>query len=87
MKYITIAFLVIFVVDFLIIYFQKKNIQKMRRELETVKDDNIDLQNENFALKNELKFFADNRRKADEKIEKLHSGNTLDNAIEQLCKH
>lgn len=87
MKYITIAFLVIFVVDFLIIYFQKKNIQKMRRELETVKDDNIDLQNENFALKNELKFFADNRRKADEKIEKLHSGNALDNAIEQLCKH
>ena len=44
------------------------------------------LQSENEKKNEESKIKNDNRRKTDEKIDELHSGNTLLNAIDGLCK-
>lgn len=38
-------------------------------------------------LQSELRIKSENRKKADEKIEALHNGNVVDNAINGLSKH
>ena len=45
------------------------------------------LENENAALLKGTKLIADNERKANEKIEALHSGDSIANAINGLSKH
>ena len=39
------------------------------------------------TLKEELKIKSENRKKADEKINALHTGDAVDNAINGLSKH
>ena len=38
-------------------------------------------------LKAAIKAMSENRRKADEKIERIHSGDAVGNAIHELSKH
>lgn len=41
----------------------------------------------NSQLREEMLIISENRRKADEKIAELHSGDSVSNAINGLCKH
>lgn len=44
------------------------------------------LKEENSKLKEEMKITAKNRREANEKIDSLHNGDSVSNAINGLCK-
>ena len=84
--YIYCAVFLIFVVCYLIIHFSLKKIKKLKNEILTLEDKNkkYQLQIEDLKLEKQIK--ERNQKYAEEKLNSLHSGNSLDNAISKLSK-
>ena len=59
----------------------------MESELETALESNKILMEQLSKLREELRIKNENRKKADEKINALHSGDVIANAINGLSKH
>lgn len=86
--------LIAFAVLILVILFLYMLYQHEKEKLSDVEMENIDLKqkimqlnDENSMLREEMKVISKNRREADEKINELHSGDSVTNAINGLCKH
>ena len=60
---------------------------ELEKEFDVALTDNKELLNHLSTLKEELRIKNENRKKADEKIENLHNGDTVSNAINSLSKH
>lgn len=75
-----------------IILFLAFRITAEKLDLARLKNDEYEytikaLKKENSALRESMKLIAENERKANEKIEALHTGDTVANAISGLSKH
>lgn len=65
----------------------KEKLKRAEHDLNAVVDTNHVLIQQIEKMQKENKIKSDNREKADEKIESLHTGDTVDNAISSLSKH
>ena len=59
----------------------------MEKELETALNSNKVLMEQLSLLREELRIKKNNRKKSNEKIDALHNGDAVDNAINGLSKH
>lgn len=84
--YIYCAVFVIFIICYLIIHFSLKKIKVLKNELLILEDSNKKLQLQIEDLKLEKQIKERNQKYAEEKLNSLHSGNALDNAISRLSK-
>lgn len=80
---------VILLAAFLYVLYQRANEKlseaKLRNEDYEFQIHQLNMEKE--ALTEELAMLSKNRRKTDEKINELHTGDAADNAINGLCKH
>lgn len=87
MKILVTGLLIISVIFVIIIYFLSKSYKKIKLEYKNLSDNYDRLSKEFQKLLDANKIKEENKEEADEKINNLHNGNAVDNAINILCKH
>ncbi len=83
---VVLALLVFVVLFFLLWRNSARCVKNQRATIEKLRSQWQDLALENRKLKASIIAFNENRRDADEKIELLHSGDAVDNAVSLLQK-
>ncbi len=69
---------------FFAVIIESKKIKSLKETMKTVIDANNNLHNEIAKLKSADEIKNNNRREANEKIDNLHNGNAIDNALNVL---
>ena len=81
----------IFIISNVVMYFvyQHTAAKLSVSEMKNIEYERIvsDLKRENTKLREEMKIKSKNEEEANEKIDSLHNGDTVSNAINGLCKH
>ena len=65
----------------------KEKYESLKNQNTKLKDDIKELEEVVSVLKNAGKIKAEKERETNEKIDELHNGNSVSNAINGLCKH
>lgn len=86
MKTISLILLILLVVSVLILYFLYKSYKKIKAENKDLIDKYSGLSQEFQKLLETNQIKKENKESADEKINNLHNGNVVDNAINILRK-
>ena len=85
--YAVIALFIVAGVFFAMWKFAAKAKKDMKEELENALEANKALMKQLSLLHEETKIKTENRKEADEKIEELHNGDALGNALNWLHRH
>lgn len=84
---VTVVLVIIILMLLGVIYLLLQKINDRKKEYDQLLNNYNGLNDEFMKLVETSKIKSDNRKKADEKIEELHNGNAVDNAVDILRKH